>query len=187
MTFEQSKKDTLNRLDKSKKGQVDRSILELVNKINSLDDYYTTSSCSGRILLIYIPEEFKKQNVEWIFSSHDKVDIQEIKNDLEESKKDLWFRQEGAILHIVCKNLQAASKMLELAKHTGFKRSGIMSINNKIILELISTELIYLPIKKDNEILVDDKYLKLLIDEANAKMKRTKEKIKRFTSSLKQL
>jgi len=38
-------------VDKSRKGSVDEKILPLVNLINSTDDFFTTSTCSGRIIL----------------------------------------------------------------------------------------------------------------------------------------
>lgn len=38
--------------DLSRKGSVDEAIKELVEFINSLDQYFTTSSCSGRVLVI---------------------------------------------------------------------------------------------------------------------------------------
>jgi tRNA wybutosine-synthesizing protein 3 len=41
-----------NRNDRSRAGQVDVDVLELVSAINSRADYYTTSSCSGRLILV---------------------------------------------------------------------------------------------------------------------------------------
>lgn len=52
ISFAQDKLRVLNQKeDLSRKGSVDQPIVELVDYINSLDNYYTTSSCSGRILL----------------------------------------------------------------------------------------------------------------------------------------
>jgi len=59
MTFQKHKKDFLNKKDKSKKGSIDGEIKKLVDKINSLENYYTTSSCSGRILIAKIPDSIK--------------------------------------------------------------------------------------------------------------------------------
>jgi tRNA(Phe) wybutosine-synthesizing methylase Tyw3 len=45
-------------LDLSRKGSVDEPIKELVDFINSLERYFTTSSCSGRIVVLAdTPEE----------------------------------------------------------------------------------------------------------------------------------
>ena len=50
MTFSIEKKAVLERIDKSRKQKIDEKIKSLVDHINSLDNYYTTSSCSGRML-----------------------------------------------------------------------------------------------------------------------------------------
>lgn len=39
-------------IDLSRKGNIDESIRELISFINSLDEYVTTSSCSGRIIVV---------------------------------------------------------------------------------------------------------------------------------------
>lgn len=51
-TFSQRKKQRLNKLDLSKKGSVDEDIEHVVSLLNSFEEYFTTSSCSGRIILI---------------------------------------------------------------------------------------------------------------------------------------
>ena len=50
--FEKEKQDFLSKKDKSKKGSIDDGIIGLINLINSKSDYYTTSSCAGRIVLL---------------------------------------------------------------------------------------------------------------------------------------
>ena len=45
--------------DLSRKGSVDQPIIGLVDHINSLDQYYTTSSCSGRIIVFSEVRQFK--------------------------------------------------------------------------------------------------------------------------------
>lgn len=48
-------------LDLSRKGNIDESIKELISFINSLDEYVTTSSCSGRIIVV------SKVSINYIF------------------------------------------------------------------------------------------------------------------------
>jgi len=47
--FEEQKASCLSQVDLSKKGSIDDQIVDLVQYINAKDDYFTTSSCSGRI------------------------------------------------------------------------------------------------------------------------------------------
>ena len=47
--FEKQKASCLSQVDLSKKGSIDDQIMALVQYINAKDNYFTTSSCSGRI------------------------------------------------------------------------------------------------------------------------------------------
>lgn len=47
--FEKQKASCLSQVDLSKKGSIDDQIMDLVQYINAKDNYFTTSSCSGRI------------------------------------------------------------------------------------------------------------------------------------------
>lgn len=51
-SFAQWKKQCLNKADLSKKGAVDEAIEHVVSLLNSREEYFTTSSCSGRVILI---------------------------------------------------------------------------------------------------------------------------------------
>ena len=58
LPFANQKKSAFSGQDLSRKGSVDEPIQDLVAFINSLPQYFTTSSCSGRILLFAdIPSE----------------------------------------------------------------------------------------------------------------------------------
>lgn len=48
-TFEKQKVSCLSQVDLSKKGSIDDQIIDLVQYINAKENYFTTSSCSGRI------------------------------------------------------------------------------------------------------------------------------------------
>ena len=80
--FQKRKSDFLNKKDKSIKGSIDNDISRLVNEINSKKDFYTTSSCAGRIVLLELKSR-KKTNCSWIFTKHDKVNFKEIIGSLE--------------------------------------------------------------------------------------------------------
>jgi len=47
--FRKQKLSCLSKIDLSKKRSIDKAISDLVVFINSCDQYFTTSSCSGRI------------------------------------------------------------------------------------------------------------------------------------------
>ena len=141
--FDKNKEDILRRSDKSRKGGIDKRIASLCSIINSKDDYFTLSSCSGRIFLIRVPEDNKKNNSEWLTMTHDIADKDDFSKALNSYKGDgiIYFRQEAPILHVCCRNIGCAQKLIETARNKGFKHSGIFSANKKIVAELIGADL----------------------------------------------
>jgi len=191
MNFEKEKKEFLAKKDKSKKGSIDDKIKRLVDKINSLPDFCTTSSCSGRILLLAIPSSNKKNEVEYLFRSHKKIGYNEIKKILKskkELKNDVWFKVQPAIIHVACNDIKNTKKILNIARDIGFRRSGIISVGkNKIIMELISTERIDAIVGKNGKLLIDEGYFKVLVKEGNKKLEKTWEKIDKLHNNLNKL
>lgn len=190
MSFQKEKKDFLIKKDKSRKGCIDRRIMKLVNKINSLDDFFTTSSCSGRMLSFSIPKSNKKNEVQYLLSSHKKIRFNEIKSTLkmlksEKVKNDVWFRMSGAILHVASNNLDSAIKLLNAARDVGFRRSGIISLGkNRVTMELVSTENIEAIVSKKGRLVISEDYLGVLIKEGNVKLEKTWKKIDKLCESL---
>ena len=187
MNFQKEKKDFLTKKDKSRKGSIDEKIKNLVDKINSLEDYYTTSSCSGRMLLLAIPRSNKKNEVQYLFCTHKKTNYNEIKNIIKQlPKNDVWFRVDPVILHVACKNTSNAKKLLYAARDIGFRRSGIISIGkNKMIMELISTEKIETIVSKKSKLVINEDYFKILIKEGNEKLEKTWKKIEKLYNKIK--
>lgn len=184
MDFQKQKQKYLTDIeagnDKSKKGCIDEEIKELVNKINTNPDYYTTSSCSGRILLYSTSEARKKNETEWLFVSHTEVIADEIKKALQNLPKDVvFFRFEPLILHVACKDIDAAATLLKNCQGAGLKHSGIISMTERIIVEVIGPDVLDAPVAKEN-LLVNDDWLKVAIEDANAKMQRNKKRIEKL-------
>ena len=184
--FLRAKKGRLSRADKSSIGGIDKPIAELCGKINVSNDYYTLSSCSGRIVLIRETED--KQAGLFVFRSHDKVSFEELKENLEKaSEKEkglIYLKQEPCVLAVSCRDLACEQELLDKARAVGWKKSGITTTSGKFVVELFSTERIDVPIMNKGKILVDDDYLRLIVDEANGKLMRTWTKIKRLEKEI---
>jgi len=182
MKFQKEKKRQLEMKDNSDIGEWDEKILSLCNKINSRKEYYTTSSCAGRAVLIEDCE--KKKSGLFLFRSHEKISFSELKKELEKARNKtyglIYFKQEPCILHVASNSLEQAQKLLDKAKLAGWKNSGIIASCGRIILEMRSTEKLELPAVNQGKILFDDDFLKLLVSEANKKLERTWEKIKKL-------
>ncbi len=184
--FDERKRFILKKLEIAlRKGEVDEPIIPLLNLINSFPDYVTTSSCAGRIVLIKIPESGKKHEAEFIYKTHYETTFEEVWEALKEGvkkyKESIWFRAEPVILHVDCRNIEAAIKIVKLAREAGWKRSGIFEIKPyRVMCELHSTERLDTIVAKDGKILVTEEYMKVLVYEANKKLRRTREKMRKF-------
>lgn len=180
--FQQAKKSTLAKKDKSDIGEYDDKIRKLCEKINKKKEYYTTSSCAGRNVLI-IGEKEKKSGL-FLFRTHKKINLDEIQKEIKKAcnktKKIIYFKQEPCILHVACFNLDFANKLLQKAQNAGWKQKGIISLGKKIICEMRSSEKLELPIAKNSKILVDNYFLKILITESNEKLQISWKKIKKL-------
>lgn len=191
MLFDQRKKDflgNLDKLDKSRKGSVDEKIRRHIELINSMDDYYTTSSCSGRILLLAKPEVGKKHEAIWVFVKHDVVSLEEVKIGLEkEVPYDVLLKEEGAIFHICCRNVEKANQLLQMARYLGFKRSGIIACSKNIIIEIVAPYALCTPVKVDGKVVVSDEYLEILINRANQSLLKNFEILELFYEKLSEL
>lgn len=185
--FLRAKQGRLGRKDKSSIGAIDKPILKLCNKINKSEDYYTLSSCSGRIVLIRETED--KQAGLFIFRTHDRISFNGLKKELErivnsgKEKGLIYLKQEPCVLAISCRDLKKEQEILDKARAVGWKKSGITTTSGKFVVELFSTERIDVPIMNKGKILVDDAYLRLIVDEANSKLERTWDKIKQLSEN----
>ena len=186
--FSKEKSDFLKKKDKSKKGCVDKDVKEIVDEINSKKDYYTTSSCSGRIVLLEMKSR-KKNECSWIFSKHNKIKYNELLNALKNYNKNkkiknqIWFKQQPLILHVACRNLEAAKKFLEISRKI-FRRAGIIGVTDrKVTIEIIGDERLE-TIIADKDFVADESYIQKLVKYANENFAENKGKSDRFLKIL---
>ena len=182
--FIQRKLAVLSKLDKSSIGRWDKRIKPLCDKINKLQNFYTTSSCSGRVILMI--QQDKKENDLFLKVWHDRISLSELNKALDEFvklKKIIKFKLEPPIIHIACRDLKNATEILEKGKYIGFKRSGILTFDKNIIVELNTSERMEFPIVNNGKILVDDKFLRLIVKISEEKMEKWWDKIHRLEKS----
>ncbi|XP_041805641.1 tRNA wybutosine-synthesizing protein 3 homolog [Chelmon rostratus] len=187
-TFSQWKKQCLNKLDLSKKGSVDEDIEHVVSLLNSCEEYFTTSSCSGRIILIDgAPErsDVQKQNCVWLFVSHQKCKSDDLISGLERSSGDAVLKFEPFVLHVQCRRLDDAQLMHSVAINSGFRNSGLtVSKTGKIMVAVRSTHGLEVPLTHEGRLLVEHEYIHFLTQIANQKMEENLRRIHRFYQNL---
>ena len=192
MGFEQRKAEALRRLKRDlKEGKVDLKVLEILDLINSIPDFYSLSSCSGRICLLKFDKTFKKGEKKFVFKKHEKVRTSEIwekLKELEGKEKNVMFVMEGAILHISSKNLSRALDFLKKVRNLGFKRGGIISIREyEVIMEIESTEKVCVPVILDSKLVITKKFLDQLVEISNLLLERTWKKLEKLGEYLESL
>jgi len=179
-TFLKRKKDILSKLDKSSKGGWDKKIAKLCEEINKLENYYTTSSCAGRVVILI--DEKRKVNDLFLKVYHGLVGFKKLKNDLNKVNfsEFVKFKQEPPILHVVCRDLEYAQKLVDKARLAGWKRSGIITTGKRCVVELMSTEKLEFLIMNNNRFLVNNEFLELIVKRSNENLKDGWEKIERL-------
>ena len=177
-------------LEKLKKdidiGRVDKDIIWILDIINSLDNYYTTSSCSGRIQITanYLPGE--KFSLITLAKWHHVIRPKDIVIILRETvEENIWFAVQPPIIHIACRDISSAIEMLKHARNNGFKHAGIQgATNNRVMVEITSTERIEAPLRLEGVNMYLEENLEKLVKSANNLLIRSKTRMVNFGISL---
>jgi tRNA wybutosine-synthesizing protein 3 len=181
------KRHALTALKAIKEGKADFILKELLEFIIGTKNFFTSSSCSGRIILLGIPKNGSKKEAFFHRKWHRIVLFEEVFNALKEKTSgEIWFKMESFILHLGTNSLKNCKKILKAMRKAGIKRGGIMvAKEGKFIVEAIGTESIALPVKSENKILIKKEFLKKIVKEANKKMVKNIERLKKFENELK--
>ena len=84
-----------------------------------------------------------------------------------------------AIVHIACRNVETASQLLRMFHMKGWKKSGIFSLANDLVMvQLVSVEGMDAPVVSEGRRLVDDDYVRTFIAMANEKLAAAHEKLR---------
>eukprot|EP01041_Mallomonas_annulata_P005987 gene5987-12069_t len=190
--FDNVKKETLHNIsvgvDFSPKGSIDAPVTDIVKFINCLENYVTTSSCSGRMSLYFSTGDASK-GVTWILVEHRLIFAREITAAL--SKKEfgsnsVFLKCEPFILHVQCRNLESARSLHETAMACGYRESGISMGKRKIMVAIRTTSFsMEMPLVVANISLLDDHALEVVVREANSRLRGNFARIDRLLLSLK--
>ncbi|XP_048844656.1 tRNA wybutosine-synthesizing protein 3 homolog [Brienomyrus brachyistius] len=187
-SFLQWKKQCMSKIDLSKKGSVDEDISDVVAFINDSENYFTTSSCSGRITLIdgvSACSEVQKKDCNWLFVTHQKCQSDDVVASLERARGDAAFRFEPFVLHVQCRRLEDAQLLHSVAVNSGFRNSGMtVGKKGKIITAVRSTHCLEVPLTHEGQQLVSVDYISFLVEVANQKMEENFRRMRRFYDCL---
>jgi len=174
--FDKRKQDILEKKDKSFRGNWDKKIMGLCRELNKSKKYYTTSSCSGRIVLIL--DSNKKTYGLFLKIYHNLINLKEFDKTLEKilnkvEDRRVNFKQEPCGLHVACRTLQDAQILTDKARKVGWKKSGIISSNKRTIVEMFGAGNLGFPIIRKRKILVDNDFLKEIVEASNENLRKS--------------
>ncbi|XP_033261867.2 tRNA wybutosine-synthesizing protein 3 homolog isoform X2 [Orcinus orca] len=162
--FRRWKAQCLSKADLSRKGSVDEDVVELVQLLNGREQFFTTSSCAGRIILLdrgINGSEVQKQNCCWLLVTHKPCVKDDVIVALKKANGDAILKFEPLVLHVQCRQLQDAQ-----------------------ILAVRSTHGLEVPLTHKGKLMVTEEYINFLIKIANQKMEENKKRIERFYNCL---
>ncbi|AEA11848.1 hypothetical protein TUZN_0351 [Thermoproteus uzoniensis 768-20] len=156
--FANRKRAFVERLEReAAQRRVDQDIYPLLKRLNELPWLYTTSSCSGRILLASVktPSYSKGRGFMPIAKWHRAVSVDEVRAAVE-PHDDVWMLVRGGILHVAVDSARRAYELVSIGHRTGHKHSGIIAINRAgIIIEILGEERLDIPLKSGGRLVAD--------------------------------
>jgi tRNA wybutosine-synthesizing protein 3 len=173
-------------LEAKARGEVDEDIIPLLDLINSFEEFVTLSSCSGRIAVMDMPEFGDKVEAEFLGKWHRCVEYEEVLDAVRRGKKTTWLIMFPPIIHVACKDLASAERLMAIANNAGLRRNGIISLKNYVV-EINTLERLEAPVAIDGEVIVDEKALRIMVKIANKKLEKSKKKLEKLYNLLSQL
>ena len=169
-----------------KEKKADKKIIPLVEFLFSKKDYFTTSTCSGRIVLLQLDSKESKQPKAFFAKWHEIPKFKEVwEKANEKCKQNLWFKQEPFVLVIGTNSLENAKKLMSICRNNGVKKAGIMACEEgKFLVEIMGSHYLSFLAKENSWLLVDEKFFKKQFETACKKLKISWKQLERLEKDL---
>ncbi|KAH8923860.1 hypothetical protein BT69DRAFT_1281088 [Atractiella rhizophila] len=181
--------------DKSPKNSVDERFVPLIDTLNSSPSYFTTSSCSGRLVL---STHSNQKGKGFAFVSHDIIaDASSLAQHLpsydheEEEVENVDLRYDPPVVHLTADCMTSALKILHASiSKAGWKDSGLipsLSFSHdkpvRIALRLAPRHL-DIPLIIDGKWMIREDVMDRLVEEGNRRLKEGWDRIQRLQTAL---
>ena len=186
-------------LDRSRAGGIDPPIQALCALINDHPDFYTTSSCSGRVVLFWQrdaaaeseeqaegEERTKAAGGGWLYITHDEPTLPELLAAAETLPASglVVFKQEPFLLHVRCRGMEAAATLYRLARECGLRESGVAPGDFPLCAIRSSALKMDAVVGSDGAWVVSPEYLALTVRLATEKMRANLAKLDKLEQCL---
>ncbi|KDO23949.1 hypothetical protein SPRG_10645 [Saprolegnia parasitica CBS 223.65] len=197
--FDASKRESLQKLqdaiDKSPKGSIDAPIVDMIEAVNGHPNYvrYLQQLLGPHRCFCGVAEDGADHLItkggKWLVSSHAPVSYDELHAavlaDPSQLNGMVIFKHEPFIMHVQCRDEEAAKAMLQCGLACGFRESGVVLGNKRTMVAIRTTaNSMEIPIALNGKLMVDDEYLRWILAIANEKFKANVCKTQRFMAEL---
>lgn len=162
--------------------KADPKIIPLCTFLNDQNEFFSASSCSGRIVILNLDKDENKQESAFYYKKHGTVRASELWKKIKaKTTHTLWFKQEPFILHLGTNTLENANRILEWAGKAGIKRCGIIVAKpGKFIIEMIGTQGLAIPVKNENQVFITETFFSTAVKIANQKLQRNFKRLQKL-------
>ncbi len=167
-------------------GYLDEDLLDILLEFFKRPESYTTSSCSGRIVVVDSRMPWERKNATIIFKKHSSISLEEITSLLSQPVLyRLWLVATGPIIHVVTLTAREALRILRIAREAGFKHSGVLSVSRKgYLVELRTGIRLAILLKTSDRIVVDEHGLREAVKAVNEALSEGKKRLQRLLEVL---
>ncbi len=167
-------------------GYLDQDIVDILVEIFLRPKSFTTSSCSGRIVVMDSVFPWAKEETMIVFKKHSPITLEELLRVVREPRAEmLWLSVQGPIIHVETLDLEEAFTVLEVARRAGFKHSGILASTRKgVLVELRTGVRVNVPLGDVDSLWVREDKLRDLVELANRALLEAKGRLDRLRVEL---
>jgi len=170
-------------------GYVDPDLVNFIYKVFNTRNFFTISSCSGRITLIDAIFPWMRDESYIVFKKHVPVSLEEVIPVLSvKPLHRLWLIVSGPIFHFVAKSIPAAQILVNEVRKCGFKHSGIISIGvDGIVVEVVSGTWTSFLLMDGDELVIQPNSLSRVLEISNTILLEGKKRIECINSEIERI
>ncbi|AFZ70254.1 hypothetical protein Calag_0488 [Caldisphaera lagunensis DSM 15908] len=166
-------------------GYLDPNAENYILALNN-ENFSTSSSCIGRITIIEGDWPWERDRSRVVYKTHNHLSIYELANVLSRPFDNLWLKITGPIIHLRTEKINCALNILNIARTSGFKHSGIISSSDNIFtVELMSAVEITQPLKINNTFIFNINSLSNIINKSNKALDEGHRRLEKLTNLIK--
>jgi tRNA wybutosine-synthesizing protein 3 len=165
-------------------GYLDPGAERYLIPLNEPPKLSTTSSCLGRIALVEARYPWLRDDARIVYKTHDPITVEEVKRVLSRPFEDLWLKASGPIIHFKTPEIECAALILEAARSSGFKHSGIISVSSGYTVEVMSSTEFEAPLRIGGKDLYREDSLAAIVKLANETLAEGRKRLEKLVKEI---